>query len=128
MSDRNTERTEGKLLNVGVAGGVTLEAGKMAAVNVDGYAIEAADTTSVSVVLGRIEDRIDNSDGADGAESVDIRRGVFKWDNDGLTLPGQLAYVKDDETVSNSTGTAMNHVGHTLNVETDGVWVEHDFA
>ncbi len=133
MTERNTERRAGDMVSFPVAASTTLEAGKMGAVNPSGYAVEAADSTTVSVVLGRIEATVDNSSGSDGDENAEIRRGVFKWDNDGtgsgmISLPGQVVYVKDDETVSASTGTASVRAGHSLKVDADGVWVEPSFT
>jgi hypothetical protein len=132
MADRNTIRKEGPVLNFKVAADTLLEAGKMGAVNQSGYAIEAADSTTVAAVIGRIDERVDNTGGADGDKSVSMRRGVFSWDNDGtgdgmISLPGKVVYVKDDQTVSASTGTAAVHAGHSLFVDDNGVWVDHDF-
>lgn len=132
MAERDTGYRKGDYLERGVAGTTIIEAGKMGAINTDGYVVEASDSTTVSFVVGRIEATVDNSAGSDGDVNGKIRRKeVFQWDNDGtgdgmISMPGVVAYVKDDMTVSAETGTAGIKAGHVLDVDADGVWVDHD--
>jgi hypothetical protein len=135
MTDRQTPMTDGEMLPYPVAASTKIEAGKMVAINTSGYAVEASDATTVSVVLGKAEAVADNSSGSNGDIDVEVRRKkAFLWDNDGtsgspLTIAsvGNVCYVKDDMTVSGATGTAALTAGHVLKVETAGVWVEPDF-
>lgn len=133
MTERDTNYRTGDYIERGVKADAVLEAGKMGGIDVDGFAVEVTDATTVSCVVGRIDETVDNTGGADNALKARIRRDVaFQWDNDGtgdgmLSLPGVVAYAKDDETVSASTGTAALKAGHVLDVDADGVWVQHDF-
>lgn len=128
MADRNTPYKDGELIPLSVAASTLIEAGKMAAKNATGYAVPAADAANL-VVMGRAEDHIDNTAGADGALSVTVRRGkLFKFKNsatNAVTIAdiGANVYVEDAETVSTSGGTNNIVAGKCMGVESDGVWV-----
>jgi hypothetical protein len=78
---------------------------------------------------GRAEEYVANA-GLDGAATVRVRRGAFKWKNavaDAVAQANVLGdcYVVDDETVAKTDGTgARSKAGKVLAVESDGVWVE----
>jgi hypothetical protein len=128
MSDRNTQHKAGELLPFKVATNTTIEAGKMVSVNSSGFAIPAADTAS-TIVVGIADEAVVNA-GADGAKTVNVRRGrVFKLKNSGTTALTQAAvgsnvYVQDAETVAPASVPTNDIVaGKCLGVDTDGVWV-----
>ncbi len=128
MSERNTHTTAGRLLPFKVAEATLIEAGKMVAVGADGYAVEAADTAGL-IVVGIAAETVDNSNGADGALAVTVRRGeVYKLNNGTTAVTqagvGSTVVVEDDETVTTAAAATNDIVAGTcLGVEADGVWV-----
>jgi hypothetical protein len=65
--------------------------------------------------------------GADGAVSVEVRRGTFLFKNHGANAVtaahiGSDCYVEDDETVG-SLATNKSVAGKVFQVEAAGVWV-----
>ncbi len=130
MTERNTPYKDGELLPFKVEESTKIEAGKMVAVNAAGYAIEAADASG-AIVIGVADATADNSSGADGAITVNVRRGkVFKMKNSAtaavtIASVGSNVYVEDDETVALASGPTNDIVaGKCLGVDSDGVWVE----
>ena len=129
-ADRNTEMKDHELTPFPVKANVKIFAGAMI-VLAAGFA--APGSTAVGLVyLGRAEEFVDNTGGADGAKTVLVRRGkAFKWKNSG-TDPiaqanvGTTCYIVDDETVSktNAGGNTQSAAGKILAVGSDGVWVE----
>lgn len=130
-ADRNTPRREAKSLSVVVAAAVKIFAGALVAANATGFAVPGA-TAATLTYLGRAEESVDNTLGADGAVSVTVRRGeAFKFKNasgDPVTQAslGKLCYITDDETVSatNAGGNTQSAAGIVIAVDPDGVWVE----
>ncbi len=128
MSERNTPYKDGTNIPLAVAASTKIEAGKIVAVNASGYAVEASDTASI-VVMGIAQETADNSSGANGAISVDIKRGkAFKLKNGTTAVTiaslGGNVVVQDDETVTTTAGATNDiTVGKCLGVESDGVWV-----
>lgn len=129
--DRNTPLREGELIPIPVAAAANIHAGALLAMNAFGYAQPATNVAGV-IAAGRAEAAIDNTAGADGAETVLVRRGVFKFAND-ATLPVtqaqvlQNCYIRDDQTVrafDPGAGAPNPVAGKVLGVESDGVWVE----
>jgi hypothetical protein len=91
---------------------------------------ERGQTATGLVALGRIEKTVDNSAGAAGAKSVQIRQGVFKFANsaaaDAIAAAdiGTDCFIVDDQTVAKTNGTATrSRAGKVVGVEPDGVWV-----
>lgn len=130
MTHRNTPKRTGELLEPGVAASTLVEAGHMGAKNASGYVIPADDVAGL-IVLGRVENTVDNTGGANGDERVKIlRKNAFLYKNSGtnaLTIAdiGGNAYVEDSETVTNATGATNDIVaGKILDVVSEGVWVE----
>jgi hypothetical protein len=128
MADRNTLKKDGELIAVPVAASTVIEAGKMAAANADGHAVEASDTAGITV-LGKADQRMDNSAGSNGDVDVLVeRKKAFLFKNS-ATNPvtaakiGKTVYVEDDETVSADT---VNDIpaGKCLGLEGSSVWVE----
>lgn len=127
MSDRKTDMKDGELISVPVAASTKVEAGHLGAANATGYLAPAADTASFTA-LGRVEETVDNSDGADGALNCLVRRGkAFKFKNSATHAVtqahvGKNCLVEDSVTVSSDTTNDIV-AGKVLGVESDGVWV-----
>lgn len=129
-ADRNTPMKDAELIAVLVAASVKIFAGALVAANATGYATPGATATTLTY-LGRAEEYVDNSAGADGAKTVMVRRGkAFKFKNSGTDAVTQAelaktCYIVDDETVSktNAGGNTQSAAGKVVGVETDGVWV-----
>lgn len=129
-ADRNTPVKDGELIPVPVATNVKIFAGSLVAANATGFATPGATATTLTY-LGRAEEYVDNTGGADGAKTVMVRRGrAFKFANstgDAVTQAelGKTCYIVDDETVSktNAGGNTQSAAGKVVGVEADGVWV-----
>lgn len=129
-TDRNTPRRDGASMSVPVAAAQQIFAGALVAVNATGYATPGATATTLRGI-GRAEAQADNSAGADGAISVDVMRGVFRFGNsaaaDLITRAeiGADCYIVDDQTVAKTNGTGTRSVAGTVfDVDADGVWVK----
>lgn len=129
-ADRHTPYQDGELIPVPVAASVKCFAGGMAVANASGFAAPGTAATSLTY-LGRFDEHVDNSAGANGDKTVLVRRGkAFKWKNSGsdpVTQAsfGKVCYIVDDETVAASDGTSSRSpAGVVLGVDADGVWVE----
>jgi len=125
-ADRDTKRRDGVIVRLPVAASTKIYAGAKVARNASGYAVPASDTAGL-VVVGRAEEQVDNSNGANGDKYVDVRRGVFAWAN-GASFSraniGQECYVADDQTVTNAAGSTNKvYAGIIVEVDSDGVWV-----
>lgn len=126
--DRNTEMKATEVLVVPVAAAKRIFAGALVMANATGFATPGAAATGQSY-LGRAEEYVDNRDGADGAATVEIRRGkAFKWANDGSITQAHFmktAYIVDDQTVAATDGTSTRSAaGRIVGIDADGVWVE----
>jgi hypothetical protein len=109
-----------------VAASTTIYAGSLVAKDSDGYIVPAADTASLTVV-GLAMGYVDNSAGADGAKTVQIETGVYKFKNGGSAAVDQatvhgLCYVADDQTVGKTTVESIV-AGVVDQLDSDGVWV-----
>ncbi len=131
-SDRDTPMRTGTALELGVASGKKIYAGSIVAVNTTtGYAEPGATSTTLRGI-GRAEEQVDNTNGADGAVTVRISKGIFKFAND-ATDPvsdadiGNTCYIVDDQTVAKTDGTGTRSpAGTVFQVDSDGVWVRFD--
>jgi hypothetical protein len=111
-------------------GSTTIYQGGLVMVDTSGYAHPGAATAADIVVGVAIPrdfdlDRYDNSAGADGAMTVQVKQGVFGFQNDGAnpilatTQPGTKLYAVDDQTVSLSSNTgARPYVGRLVRLDT----------
>lgn len=129
-SDRNTPYKDGELLPVPVAAGAECFAGGIAVADANGYAAPGSTATGLTY-LGRFDEYVDNTGGADGDKTVNVRRGkAFRWSNSGSDPVaqanfGQTCYIEDDETVAATDGTGTRSAaGIVVGVDSDGVWVE----
>jgi hypothetical protein len=128
MADRKTPLRDADLIVLGVAAATVLEAGKLGAVNAAGYVVPASNTAGLKV-MGRIEQHVDNSAGADGDLQVEIRRRkAFKYKNSsgsavtGADIGGRVM-VENSETVAHAASNSID-AGKCLGIDPDGVWVE----
>lgn len=128
--DRNTPFKDGELISVPVAADAVIHAGGLVVANATGYAAPGSVATTLTY-LGRAEQAVDNTGGADGAETVLVRRGkAFKWANSGVdpvtqASLGKVCYIVDDETVAATNGTnTRSAAGTVVGVDADGVWVQ----
>lgn len=132
-AERNTQRREGKLRNYPMAANAKILAGALAMLNATGYATKGATATG-QVCAGRAEETVDNTGGADGAKTINVIPGEFKFANsaagDAITIAeiGDNCYIVDDQTVAKTDGAGTRSVaGKITGVESDGVWVDAGF-
>lgn len=128
-ADRNTPQRERTGRRIPVAAGAVIYAGALVAINSSGYAVPF----SVSTTLkggGRAERAVNNTGGAAGDQSVDVRVGTFRYANsasaDLITRAdiGNDCYGVDDQTVAKTSGTNTRSVaGKIFDVDDQGVWV-----
>lgn len=128
--DRNTVARDGKTFGFGVAAAAKIYAGALVALTATGYATPGAVSTTLTAV-GRAEEQVDNTGGADGAVTVKVRKGVFRFANsaaaDEITIAeiGDDCFIVDDQTVAKTNGTATRSIaGKVVDVDAQGVWVE----
>ena len=119
------------LARLPVSAGAVIFAGALVVQNVTGYAAPGTAAAGLRS-MGRCEQTVDNSEGADGDASVVVRReGTFLWRNasgaDQVTLQdlNQNCYILDDQTVARDSGAgARSPAGTVAGVEEAGVWVD----
>lgn len=126
-SDRNTPIRDGALFQHPVAAGAKIFAGALVVLDANGYAAPGSVAVGLKAA-GRAEEQVDNSAGADGDENVKVRRGVFRFANDGSidrSHIGGQAYIVDDQTVAATDGAGTRSAAGTIrDVDAQGVWVE----
>lgn len=127
-TDRRTVERSGSIRELGVRAGVTVYAGAMAAVDVDGWVVPAA-AVLAHRVIGRAEARVAGG-AVHGAERIRVVTGIYRYGNsaagDLITRAaiGQPAYVVDDQTVALTSAANTRPVAGTIfDVDADGVWV-----
>lgn len=124
----DTPSRAGLGINVPVAASTIIYGGTLVAMNSSGYAVPASDAAGLKVI-GRARATVDNSDGDAGDLSIEIDRGVFRYDNSethalAITDIGANAYVEDDCTVGHDGGTNDIVAGLVVDVDADGVWID----
>lgn len=126
-ADRSTLSRPGDQVVHPVAAGVRIFAGALVALTATGFATPATSVTGLRG-LGRARQQIDNRDGADGAQSILVDRGVFGWANAGDVTRsdiGGTAYAVDDQTVAADDGTGTRSaIGTIIDLDAASVWVE----
>lgn len=126
--ERDTARQETELLAFGVAADTTIYAGSLVCLDATGMAVPGEEDDTLTCA-GRAEDTVVNG-GLAGDETVVVRRGAFKWENDAVAPVTaahllKACYVVDDQTVSSSHETNTRcAAGVVVAVDADGVWVE----
>jgi len=128
-ADRNTPQALGDVESHPVLAATKCFAGGIAVLDASGWAKPAVTATGL-VCVGRFDEQVDNTDGANGDLSVKVRRGVFRWANsaaaDEITAAeiGDDCYLVDDQTVAKTDGTGTRSVaGKVVQVDAQGVWV-----
>lgn len=127
--DRNTPRAEGDIFTHPVAASARIFIGALVVLDANGFAAPGSTATGLTA-LGVAWSRADNSDGADGDASVRVRRGTFRFVNDGAdpvdrTHIGGPAYIVDDQTVAATDGAGTRSPAGTIrDLDAQGVWVE----
>lgn len=124
----NTPERPGLTTRYPVAAATIIYAGILAALNSSGYLVPASDTAGLRVV-GRAEQTVDNSAGAAGALSCDVKEGVFKFSNSAgdavdANDVGKTCFVEDDHIVCEAGATHKVQAGRVVAVDSDGVWVD----
>lgn len=128
--DRNTPQQDAGIIEPPVAASAVIYAGSLVVANASGYAAPGSTATTLTY-LGRAEEYVDNSSGANGAKTVRVRRGkAFKFANAGgdpvtQASLGKVCYIVDDETVAATDGSSSRSAaGTVVGLDADGVWVE----
>lgn len=126
---RNTPERAGDVIGYPVKASVKPIQGGIAVLNA-GYAAPGTTATGL-IAIGRFEETVDNSTGADGALSVRVKRGTFKFANSAAgdliaqADAGADCYIVDDQTVAKTSATNTRSVaGKIIAVDADGVWVQ----
>jgi hypothetical protein len=129
-ADRDTTRRENLLRSLPVKGAMRIFAGSLTCVDATGFAVKGAVSTTLKCV-GRAEEQIDNTSGADGAQRITVASGTFRYANssagDLVTLADIDApcFLVDDQTVAKTNGGATrSQAGIIRDVDAGGVWVE----
>jgi hypothetical protein len=138
IASRDTQERAGQVIDFPVAAATKLYVGALVALSSTGYLVPASDTAGLKV-QGRCEGTpppgitgqdVDNSAGANGDLTANVKRGVFKYDNstgDAVTadMAGKSCYVEDDHTVNKSGGTNKIRAGRVVGIDSDGgVWID----
>ncbi|PZO81610.1 MAG: hypothetical protein DI629_03475 [Mesorhizobium amorphae] len=128
---RNTPSRLNAVSEVPVKAGARIFQGALVAIGADGFAVPMSTATTLKGI-GRAEAAADNTAGANGAISVRVDRGVFRWANSAsadlitradITNP---CYGVDDQTVAKTTGSNTRSIAGTIyDVDDQGVWVRH---
>ncbi len=128
--DRNTPERDGRMIELGAAANAVFFAGAIACRNATGFATPGATATTLKA-LGRAEENVDNTGGADGDIAVRIKKGVFRFANSAAgdliaaADIGNDCYIVDDQTVAKTNGTGTRSIaGKVIDVDALGVWVE----
>lgn len=128
--DRNTPYQDAEIIGVPVKAATVIRAGVIVCANAAGFAVEGA-TAADLTYLGRAEQFVDNTAGADGGKTILVRRlKAFKWDNLGTDAVkqaqlGKPCYVADNQTVAATDGGKTRSLaGVVLGVDASGVWVQ----
>jgi hypothetical protein len=131
-ADRNTAMRDGQLVSLPVAASADIYAGALVALDANGNATPGATATGL-LGMGRAEARADNSSGQAGDISVEVRKGVFRFDNstgaDEITSAeiSSDCYIVDDATVAKTDGSGTRSVAGTVfDVDSDDVWVKFE--
>ncbi len=126
---RNTPKRDGKDFSRPVAAATKLYQGALVCLSATGYAVPGSTATTLTAD-GVARADADNSSGANGAISVDVEKGVFRFVNssaaDAITAAeiGDTCYIVDDQTVAKTDGTGTRSAaGPIVDVDAQGVWV-----
>jgi hypothetical protein len=126
--DRPTRNRLGAKFSYSVGAAKTIYGGALIALH-DGYAVPGYVHVGLKAV-GIAAHAVDNSLGADGAETIEVEEGIFQFENYAsdlidITDIGNACFIYDDQTVAKTSGGAARSIaGIVRDVDSDGVWVE----
>lgn len=127
---RNTPQSLGGVRSIPLAAAAKVFAGGMVQVAASTFGVPASATVA-NVTVGRAEQSVDNTGGANGDKSVKVKVGIFRFANsaagDLVTRAhiGKPVYVVDDQTVAATDNAGARPVaGNCFDVDAQGVWVE----
>tara|TARA_B110000211_G_scaffold46972_1_gene50496 strand:- start:348 stop:758 length:411 start_codon:yes stop_codon:yes gene_type:complete len=131
--DKGTLQKNGNLLVLAVAAGAVIHGGAIVVIDA-GFANKA--TTKVGLKFGGIaEEAINNTGGANGAKSIEVRRERLFFAKNSSGDPIAQAdlfnqcYLEDDETVAKTNGgNTRSLAGRIMQVDSNGIWVEGELA
>lgn len=133
-ADRDTPRRENLLRNFPAKAASKHFAGSIVCIDASGFAVRGATSTTLRAV-GRCEEHVDNTTGADGAARVPTASGIFRYANSAAADQVTLAdvdspcFIVDDQTVAKTNGAATrSQAGIVRDVDSGGVWVEIGMA
>ena len=128
--DRDTREKGKTIYTWPLAAGVQIYAGALVALNAAGYAVPGSVATTLKG-FGRAEETVDNTGGAAGTVSINVKKGVFHFANsastDEITIADTKAdcFIVDDQTVAKTNGTNTRSIaGRVDSVDAGGVWVD----
>jgi hypothetical protein len=130
-SERETQQRVGATRGYPVSADAVIYKGGLVVLD-GGYAAPGDEATDL-IAVGRAEQSVDNTGGSDGDQVVEVREGVFMWDNsadaDEITQAdaGATCYVVDDETVAKTDGTGTRSAAGVVvggNEDGSGIWVK----
>lgn len=127
---RTTAKRDSKSFGRGVAATKKIYEGSLVCLSATGYATPGATATTL-VADGLALETVDNTSGADGALTVQVEKGTFRFANstagDAITRAeiGDDCYIVDDQTVAKTNGgTTRSVAGKIMDVDALGVWVK----
>ena len=116
-------------LELPVGAGETIYKGSLVCSNATGYAVVGSTSTTLTAV-GIAKEAVDNSAGADGALTVEVERGCFRFENssagDAIAIAQRYdpCWIVDDQTVAKTNGGSTRSIaGLIFDVDSYGVWV-----
>jgi len=121
------QRSTGRTFVGDVKAGVVIFLNALVAVDANGWTVPASDTAGL-VVTGVALESVDNTLGANGARTVEIVTGVFKFNNAGNAIVQASKHrpcmVADDNSVTTAAVAANDIKAGTVDaIDSDGVWV-----
>lgn len=127
---RSTPEKVGPERSIPLTANAKVYQGGMVQISAAGFGVAAA-ATAANVTVGVARESVDNTGGANGAASVKVRRGVYRFANSaagdliGRSEIGKQVYVVDDQTVAKTNNAGARPVaGNCFDVDAQGVWVE----
>lgn len=128
--DRLIKRRDAHQFSDPVAANTTIFTGALVVLDAAGNAAPASAATNLTA-RGVCTERADNTGGAAGDVSVDVRAGCYNFKNSSgadeidRSNIGGVAWIVDDETVAATDGGASRSpAGRIEDVNADGVWVD----
>jgi len=125
-TDRITQEKQPGLKSYLIAASTKILKGTMVAANATGFLVSASDAASLKVV-GVADATVDNTAGADGALSVNVRKGTFRFAASSITqaMVGTIMYVVDNQTFDDAVGTNGVKAGRLVEfISTTEGWIE----